>query len=280
MKSTTVYVMQHIFDSPKTKALALALGATVEETVGHLGRLWSAIKRHSPQGRLTDWRIVDVADRANWPEMLNLAGALVEADWLTVGADGVLVVSPRVDEIILEAPRGYGELRTCGIIDEVTAGGDDDDGDGADDGPGAAMRADAELDEETDVAMRAALNHDPPDDVIFIRSDLPDSPRLKALSERLGIEALGVILLLWGAIKRRSPDGRLVGWSASDVARGARWNTARDGDDDDGFVAALVSTGWLDKADDDGLLVVGADVVEITLTLPDDATAFGPSGAA
>lgn len=55
-----------IFDHPKTRRLARALGISPEQTVGHLIRLWSWGLRISPDGVLRNADAVDLAEAANF----------------------------------------------------------------------------------------------------------------------------------------------------------------------------------------------------------------------
>jgi len=55
-----------IFEHPKTRRLARALGISPEQTVGHLIRLWSWGLRISPDGVLRNADAVDLAEAANF----------------------------------------------------------------------------------------------------------------------------------------------------------------------------------------------------------------------
>lgn len=61
-----VQIDVNIFDNPKTRRLARLLDMPLEQTVGHLVRLWSWVMRVAPDGDLKNADPIDIADGANY----------------------------------------------------------------------------------------------------------------------------------------------------------------------------------------------------------------------
>lgn len=83
-------------------------------------------------------------------------------------------------------------------------------------------------------------------------------PNMVRLGQILGssIVAIGTMELLWHFACDNARDGNLAKFTASDIARIVDWT----GEPDE-FIAHLVASGWLERVDDDHLMLVDFEFV-------------------